>query len=78
MVNVDNDYRKWVSFYEAIMPSGKTVVIATQQMLAPDGEKSIFFHYVFGEEWPQETISTPDGTKINLTDSVFLAHTEKR
>lgn len=77
VVNSQNDYRRWTRFYRSQTPEGVDVLIGTEQVLMPDGETSLFLHYVFGPEWPWEEDIQYAGTSRNLINSVFLARTER-
>lgn len=68
----NNDPQRWIAFYKTTTPEGREAVIGTQQIMAPDGETSIFLQYIFGHEWPWEDDSRPSGAVINLVESVFL------
>lgn len=74
MVNVRNDYRRWIAFYKTNTPSGLEMIVGTQQMLSPDGKTSYLFHYGTGEEWPQDKDSrTFSGDLINIVDNIYRA-----
>lgn len=72
-IDKDNDYRKWVAFYTITMSNGENAIIATQQVLSQDGENSVFFHHIFGSEWPWDRNYSDAGFGVNVIDTVFLA-----
>lgn len=74
IVKHGNDYRRWVAFYQSQTPEGVDVLIGTEQVLSTDGKTSIFFHYIFGPEWPwTEDYHFSSGRTLNLVDNVFQA-----
>ncbi|MFH2118475.1 MAG: hypothetical protein ABII10_01940 [Candidatus Paceibacterota bacterium] len=76
IIKQNTDPRRWTNFYRTVTPEGKEAIIGTQQMLLPDGKTSVFFHYIFGPEWPWEEDYQPGNqSPRNLINSVFLAQT---
>ncbi|MCW5856191.1 MAG: hypothetical protein KIT46_09125 [Anaerolineales bacterium] len=67
---------RWANFYRSTTPEGVEIIIATEQTLLPDGETSMFLHYIFGPEWGWEENGSYTNFRLNLIESVFLAYTQ--
>lgn len=76
LLNKNNDYRRWTNFYRSQTPEGVDIIIATEQILMPDGETSAFLHHVIGGERPWRENLVYGGNRINLVQNVFLGRVE--
>lgn len=78
LVNKENDYRRWVSYYRTISPlDGAELIVGVEQVLMPDGKTSLFLPYLAGDNISHTQDVPYNGTLLNLIDSVFLARTEQ-
>lgn len=73
VVNVSNDYRRWIAFYKLIDPSGDELIVGTQQVLNSDGKTSLFFHHQFGKEMNWDENHGDLNSKYTVLNSVFNA-----
>lgn len=68
-----NDYRRYVAFFQSETPEGVPVILGTEQVLMPDSKASVFFIYVFGQDWSW----VEDGGRLtriyNVVNSLFQA-----
>lgn len=69
----NNDPQRWIAFYHTTTPDGKAAIVGTMQVVAVGGQTSLFFHYIFGPDWPWDEEYLAFGAKINLIKSVFLS-----